>query len=200
MLVGVAGDDAAARRRSAPSARRATGLDCRLVADPARPDHGQDPLSQRLAPVAPGRRRGCLAARRRRRRATCSSLAERRSAGAGALVLSDYAKGVLDEATIPALIALARDRGVPVIVDPKKADAAIFAGATLLTPNADEMARFAGMAIGSDAEAEAAGARAARPGRGRRHPGHPRRAWHDALPARRAARSTCRPKPTACST
>ena len=61
--------------------------------------------------------------------------------------------------TIPALIAAARARGIPVVVDPKKTDAAIFAGATLLKPNTRETARFAGMAIESDADAEEAGAR-----------------------------------------
>ena len=64
-----------------------------------------------------------------------------RSTPARVAVLSDYAKGVLDADTIPGHRA-ARQAGVPVIVDPKKADAAIFAGATLLTPNVDEMAHF----------------------------------------------------------
>jgi D-beta-D-heptose 7-phosphate kinase/D-beta-D-heptose 1-phosphate adenosyltransferase len=84
------------------------------------------------------------------------TVAEAAMAEAGAVVLSDYAKGVLDAATIPALIASARSKGIPVVVDPKKADAAHFAGATLLTPNAEEMGRFAGMAIANDADAEAA--------------------------------------------
>ncbi len=75
------------------------------------------------------------------------------------LVLSDYAKGVLEPATVAALITAARQAGVPVIVDPKKADAAVFAGATLMTPNAEEMARFAGLRIDTDEAAEAAGNR-----------------------------------------
>jgi D-beta-D-heptose 7-phosphate kinase/D-beta-D-heptose 1-phosphate adenosyltransferase len=75
---------------------------------------------------------------------------------AGAVVLSDYAKGVLDTATIKAIIAVARRAGVPVIVDPKKSDPAIFAGATLLTPNLEEMAQFSGIRAEDDASAEAA--------------------------------------------
>ena len=91
--------------------------------------------------------------------ASCSKTQRRRWPTAGSLVLSDYAKGVLDENTIPALIASARAKGIPVVVDPKKAEASIFAGATLLTPNVDEMARFAGMRIGTDTEAAEAGRR-----------------------------------------
>ena len=72
------------------------------------------------------------------------------------VVLSDYAKGVLDAATSARLIAAARSRGLPVIVDPKKADAEVFAGATLMTPNSDEMVQMAGMAIDSDEAAVAA--------------------------------------------
>ena len=81
----------------------------------------------------PGERRRRAARRRTRRRWP------RRAS----LVLSDYAKGVLDATTIPAADRRARaTAGAPVIVDPKKADAAIFAGATLLTPNVDEMAQL----------------------------------------------------------
>ncbi|MBN9010058.1 MAG: bifunctional hydroxymethylpyrimidine kinase/phosphomethylpyrimidine kinase, partial [Rhizobiales bacterium] len=72
------------------------------------------------------------------------------------VILSDYAKGVLDGATIKAIIAAARKAGVAVIVDPKKADAAAFAGATLLTPNLEEMAQFSGIRAHDDASAEAA--------------------------------------------
>ncbi len=80
-------------------------------------------------------------------------------ADARVLILSDYAKGVLEADTIAALIAAAREAGVPVIVDPKKADAAVFAGATLLTPNAEEMRVFTGVAIDSNEAAETAGKR-----------------------------------------
>ena len=72
------------------------------------------------------------------------------------LVLSDYAKGVLEPETVATLINAARRAGVPVVVDPKKADAAVFAGATLITPNAEEMARFAGLRIDGNDAAEAA--------------------------------------------
>jgi D-beta-D-heptose 7-phosphate kinase/D-beta-D-heptose 1-phosphate adenosyltransferase len=55
--------------------------------------------------------------------------------GAGALVLSDYAKGSLDPQP---LIAKANQAQIPVIVDPKGDDFSRYQGATLLTPNLKE--------------------------------------------------------------
>lgn len=59
---------------------------------------------------------------------------------AGALVLSDYGKGVLSDALIADLIAAARERGVPIIVDPKGRDFSKYRGADLVTPNRAELA------------------------------------------------------------
>ena len=58
------------------------------------------------------------------------------------MVLSDYAKGVLQDPG--ALIALARKAGVPVIVDPKRVDLSAYRGAALITPNAAEFEAVAG--------------------------------------------------------
>ena len=65
-----------------------------------------------------------------------------RLAGCGALVLSDYAKGALRDC--PGLIALAREAGVPVLVDPKGSDFGRYRGATLLTPNLAEFEAVVG--------------------------------------------------------
>ncbi|MDA9556348.1 bifunctional D-glycero-beta-D-manno-heptose-7-phosphate kinase/D-glycero-beta-D-manno-heptose 1-phosphate adenylyltransferase HldE [Vibrio sp.] len=54
----------------------------------------------------------------------------------GAVILSDYDKGALQDA--PAIIAKARDQKVPVFIDPKGADFERYRGATLLTPNMTE--------------------------------------------------------------
>jgi D-beta-D-heptose 7-phosphate kinase/D-beta-D-heptose 1-phosphate adenosyltransferase len=62
--------------------------------------------------------------------------------GCGALVLSDYAKGALDQSA--ALIAAAAKLGVPVLVDPKGSDFARYRGATLLTPNLQEFEAVVG--------------------------------------------------------
>ncbi|MGB0920874.1 MAG: D-glycero-beta-D-manno-heptose 1-phosphate adenylyltransferase [Alphaproteobacteria bacterium] len=64
--------------------------------------------------------------------------------GAGAAVLSDYAKGVLSDAVLGKALAMANAKGVPVIVDPKRADFTAYRGATLIKPNAKEMRAAAG--------------------------------------------------------
>jgi D-beta-D-heptose 7-phosphate kinase/D-beta-D-heptose 1-phosphate adenosyltransferase len=56
-----------------------------------------------------------------------------------AVVLSDYAKGVLTEKVIRAVIDRALKLDKPVIVDPKGLDYSIYRGATLITPNRKEL-------------------------------------------------------------
>jgi D-beta-D-heptose 7-phosphate kinase/D-beta-D-heptose 1-phosphate adenosyltransferase len=63
--------------------------------------------------------------------------------GAAAVVLSDYAKGVLTPELCAAVIAAAAAKGIPVLVDPKARDWEKFRGATLLTPNRSELAAVA---------------------------------------------------------
>jgi D-beta-D-heptose 7-phosphate kinase/D-beta-D-heptose 1-phosphate adenosyltransferase len=58
---------------------------------------------------------------------------------AGAVVLSDYAKGVLTARVIRAVIEEARRLGKPIIVDPKGTDYSVYRGATLITPNRKEL-------------------------------------------------------------
>lgn len=69
----------------------------------------------------------------------------RRLADTDVLVLSDYAKGTLGDA-VPALIAAAREVGVPVLVDPKGFDYERYRGADLVTPNRGEFELVAGVA------------------------------------------------------
>ena len=59
---------------------------------------------------------------------------------AGAVVLSDYAKGALTPRVIRAVIDAANQAGKPVVVDPKGRDYGIYRGATLITPNRQELA------------------------------------------------------------
>ncbi|MCG6867934.1 MAG: bifunctional D-glycero-beta-D-manno-heptose-7-phosphate kinase/D-glycero-beta-D-manno-heptose 1-phosphate adenylyltransferase HldE [Gammaproteobacteria bacterium] len=65
-----------------------------------------------------------------------------RCPGAGALVLSDYGKGVL--AQPQPFIAAARDAGLPILVDPKQDDFSHYRGATLITPNRKEFESVVG--------------------------------------------------------
>lgn len=60
------------------------------------------------------------------------------TARAGAIVLSDYRKGVVTPDVIAAAVAAGRRAGVPVLVDPKVADADRYRGTSLITPNHHE--------------------------------------------------------------
>jgi D-beta-D-heptose 7-phosphate kinase/D-beta-D-heptose 1-phosphate adenosyltransferase len=59
----------------------------------------------------------------------------------GALVLSDYGKGVLTPRVVEELIAAARKAKKPVIVDPKGSDYRVYRFASLVTPNRGELSR-----------------------------------------------------------
>lgn len=58
------------------------------------------------------------------------------------VILSDYGKGGL--AHIAKMIALARSRGIPVLIDPKGEDYSRYRGATLVTPNRAELRAVVG--------------------------------------------------------
>ncbi|MBC7926289.1 MAG: D-glycero-beta-D-manno-heptose-7-phosphate kinase [Bryobacteraceae bacterium] len=73
-----------------------------------------------------------------------------------AVLLSDYAKGVLNGGYATRLIAAAKARNLPVIVDPKGADFTRYTGATVLKPNLRELAAAARMPVNTNAEVEAA--------------------------------------------
>jgi D-beta-D-heptose 7-phosphate kinase/D-beta-D-heptose 1-phosphate adenosyltransferase len=65
-----------------------------------------------------------------------------------AIILSDYAKGVLTPETIAGIL---RARGaVPVVVDPKHRDFGRYRGATTVTPNLHELEAAAGRALDVD--------------------------------------------------
>jgi len=67
---------------------------------------------------------------------------EKHIKGCGALILSDYAKGTLED--VQSLIELARANQVPVLVDPKGTDFSRYRGATLITPNLHEFEAVVG--------------------------------------------------------
>jgi D-beta-D-heptose 7-phosphate kinase/D-beta-D-heptose 1-phosphate adenosyltransferase len=74
----------------------------------------------------------------------------------GAVVLSDYAKGALTPRVVRAVIDAANKLGKPVLVDPKGRDYSIYKGATLITPNRQELAEATGSAAKTDDEVAAA--------------------------------------------
>jgi D-beta-D-heptose 7-phosphate kinase / D-beta-D-heptose 1-phosphate adenosyltransferase len=75
---------------------------------------------------------------------------------ADAVILSDYAKGVLTPRVIRAVIDAARALGKPIVVDPKGHDYSIYRGATLITPNRKELADATRLPAGTEAEIVAA--------------------------------------------
>src|SRR6185437_8614789 len=69
---------------------------------------------------------------------------------ADVLILSDYAKGCLTDEVLRGAISLAREAGIPVIVDPKRKDFACYSGATLIAPNLHELELASGTRCGDD--------------------------------------------------
>jgi rfaE bifunctional protein kinase chain/domain len=69
-------------------------------------------------------------------------LYERALATSNAVLFSDYGKGGLTH--IPAMIEAARGAGLAVLVDPKGSDYARYRGATVITPNRNELAQVIG--------------------------------------------------------
>lgn len=57
---------------------------------------------------------------------------------AGAILISDYAKGAAPEVLVSALIGEASRKSVPVVIDPKGADWGKYKGGSVLTPNLSE--------------------------------------------------------------
>jgi D-beta-D-heptose 7-phosphate kinase/D-beta-D-heptose 1-phosphate adenosyltransferase len=69
--------------------------------------------------------------------------------GADAVLLSDYAKGLLSPKLVAEVVALAKAHKKVVTADPKPANMASFKGVTLISPNQHEAEAATGMAISS---------------------------------------------------
>jgi len=78
---------------------------------------------------------------------------------ADAVMLSDYGKGAITAAVAAYAVAAARRARKPIVVDTKAADLSPFRGASVLTPNARELAAAARASAASDQDVEAAAAR-----------------------------------------
>ncbi|MGQ9670869.1 MAG: D-glycero-beta-D-manno-heptose-7-phosphate kinase [Desulfosoma sp.] len=77
--------------------------------------------------------------------------------GVDAVVVSDYAKGVISLEVMDAVRALAQQFGIPVFVDPKVPHAEFYHHVTLVTPNTAEASAMAGVAVSEDISLEAVG-------------------------------------------
>lgn len=148
VLIGIVGDDSAGATLRAQVASE-TGIVADLVTD------GR-PTTQKIRYVAGQQQmlRADIEERRLADPAPLLAALERQIATADAVVLSDYAKGVLSPTLLQAAIALVRQAGKPIIADPKSSDVARYDGVTLLTPNASEAAAATSLSCDSDAEVE----------------------------------------------
>ena len=155
ILVGVIGDDAAGRELTNILAE-GDGIDPDMVTVSARP------TAEKTRFVSQGQH---LLRLDREKTHSLSVEAEdavigaaaRHIAGCHALVLSDYAKGALTDRVIIETIALAKNIGVPVVVDPKSPNLSRYDGATVVTPNMSETVAAVGLSPVTDALAEEAG-------------------------------------------
>lgn len=81
------------------------------------------------------------------------AIVRERAAGVDAVILSDYAKGLLSRDIVQAALGCKI-----VLADPKPQNLALFAGVTCVAPNAMEAAQATGIALTDDASRERAGA------------------------------------------
>lgn len=69
-----------------------------------------------------------------------------------AIILSDYAKGVITRELVEEIVGIARVRGVPVCVDPKERNFPFYKNVDLITPNTKELSFAAGIKIETDGD------------------------------------------------
>lgn len=79
---------------------------------------------------------------------------EKTASQADIIILSDYAKGVVTDALITAVLKLAEDKGIQIIVDPKGDDFKRYGAVDIIKPNANELAALTGLPVQSDTEIE----------------------------------------------
>ncbi len=142
-LCGVIGEDEGGRQFL--NALNSQGIGCDgILTDQARPTtrkarvvaHNQQLV--RFDTEKAGAISGVLEARISRYVAACIR-------SASALIVSDYAKGVVTPRVMADLTDLAHRHGVPVIVDPKVAHIGRYKGVTVITPNHLEAVQAAGL-------------------------------------------------------
>ncbi|MBI37945.1 MAG: bifunctional heptose 7-phosphate kinase/heptose 1-phosphate adenyltransferase [Alphaproteobacteria bacterium] len=70
----------------------------------------------------------------------------------GAIVLSDYGKGVLTDKVITEIISTSKSISIPIIVDPKGSNFTKYTGADILTPNRKELGEATQMSVNNSEE------------------------------------------------
>ena len=158
-LVGLRGDDAAGQDLDALLAK-GHGLDVHLVAEAGRVTTEKTRYFGGSQQLLRADREVLGSPSAEAARALLAAI-EAGGREAGAFVVSDYAKGVVTSALFAKVVEQARKAGAPVLVDPKDKDLRRYAGATVLTPNAHELAAATGMPADRDDAVAAAALTAA---------------------------------------
>ncbi len=155
-VVGVVGDDLAGERVRA-ELREAGSADESLITDDARPTTIKTRIiaHNQLVVRADRERRTPVEGRAAER---IVEVLRRLVRGADALVVSDYDKGAVTPPVLAEVLPLARESGVPALVDPKIRNFGAYRPATLVTPNHHEALRLTNTEDDTDDEV----ARAAR--------------------------------------
>jgi rfaE bifunctional protein kinase chain/domain len=157
ILAGVVGRDAAGQR--VREALAAEGIESRLV------ELGrQRPTTVKTRIVAHGQQvvradREDAADMPAGAETTLLGWVRRELPSCGALVVSDYQKGVVTAPLLRRVLPLARHHGVPVLVDPKVRHFRLYRGSTVVTPNQLEVEQATGLPIHGTAQLLAAGRR-----------------------------------------
>lgn len=78
--------------------------------------------------------------------------------GVKVIILSDYGKGLLTPSFLKSIIALAKERNITTLVDPKGLDYSIYNGANIVTPNKKELSEaVSGLPVETDEDVTHAG-------------------------------------------
>lgn len=72
------------------------------------------------------------------------------ASGCDAIIVSDYAKGMITPNIVRALTDVAGRMGIPIIADPKRPNFSFYRGCTVLTPNRKELATASGIEADSE--------------------------------------------------
>ncbi|MDF1702255.1 MAG: D-glycero-beta-D-manno-heptose 1-phosphate adenylyltransferase [Planctomycetota bacterium] len=156
-LLGVVGDDDGAARVAALAAGAGVALEA--VVDPSRRtavktrhlarSHSTDQQVLRVDEETLGPVAAPSAAR-------LVELARGLIEACDAVIVSDYGKGVLAGELLACVLAVAGERDLPIIVDPKGEDFTRYRGASCITPNRTEVQRATGVVVTDLASADAA--------------------------------------------
>lgn len=84
------------------------------------------------------------------------SAIQQQASDASAIVISDYLKGCITARVMRAVVDAGKERGIPVLVDPKIPHIDYYAGATVITPNHHEAEIAANMRVRTDDDARGA--------------------------------------------